>query len=296
MQDPTKLGALERPKDERDILLGSVQAPVSIPATFIPDLSWLVRNYQGETTFCGEHAATHLKAILDYDPAASVAPHYTPRYGAIKLKTPGSPVCDGYAPDAGTDMRSLFKWLEVLGADTFEPLENDVTLPITTYLEPTAVTPDMDASAATEKIASYAFDALDFESLCQAIYQNKAVLLLIKCDDGFWGTSTPTFTTPTYGHFIVAYGYDENSIRIIDSAEPNNEFALKTIGKQYITSEFFFESGTAVDLPAIVKQALTNTQPVPASVQKALTSGQLSLAEQILNDIEAALSLIQKEV
>lgn len=295
MQDPTKLGALERKPDARDILLGSVQAPASIPATFIPDMSWFVRNYQGETTFCGEHAATHLKAILDHDPA-SIAPRYTPRYGAIKLKTPSSPVYDGFAPDAGTDMRSIFKWLETFGADAFEPLENDVTLPITAYLEASVVTPDMDANAATEKIASYAFDALDFESLCQAIYQNKAVLLLIKCDDGFWGTATPTFNAPKYGHFICAFGYDENSIRIIDSAEPDNAFAIKTIAKMYITPEFFFESGTAVDLPPIVKQALTTAQPVPASVQKALTSGQISLAEQILNDIEAALALITKEV
>ena len=295
MQDPTKLGALERPKDERDILLGSVQAPAQIPASSIPNISWLERNFQGQTTFCGEHAVSHFKAILDYDPA-SLIPHYTPRYGAIKLKTPGSPVCDGYAPDAGTDMRSLFRWLETLGTDDFEPLENDVTLPIATYLEASAVTPDIDENAGLKKIASYAFGALDFESLCQAIYQNKAVLLLIKCDDGFWGTKTPTFTTAKYGHFICAFGYDAAGIYVIDSADPDDAFAIKYIEKIYITPEFFFESGTAVDLPPIVKQALTTAQPVPASVQKALTSGQISLAEQILNDIEAALSLITKEV
>jgi hypothetical protein len=298
MQDPTKLGAIERPKDPRDILLGSVQAPATIPYPYIPDISWLVRNYQGQTSFCGEHAGSHFKAILDHSEIMPLAVRYTPRYGAIKLKTPDSPVADGYGPDAGTDMRSIFKWLETLGADTFEPLENDVTLPIATYLQSSVVTPDMDANAATQKIGSYAFgnEQLDFESLCQAIYLNDAVLLLIKCDDGFWGTATPTFTTAKYGHFIVAFGYDENSIRIIDSAEPNDAFAIKTIAKEYITPTFFFESGTAVDIPRAVKQALITSTALPISVRAALTSGQLSLAAQILNDIEAALALIQKEV
>jgi len=254
MQDPTKLGAIERPKDPRDILLGSVQAPATIPYPYIPDVSWLVRNYQGDTSFCGEHAGSHFKAILDRDESTPLTVRYTPRYGAIKLKTPGSPVADGYAPNAGTDMRSIFKWLEALGADTFEPLENDVTLPIATYLESSVVTSDMDEAAATQKIGSYAFgnEQLDFESLCQAIYLNKAVLLLIKCDDGFWGTATPSFTTPKYGHFIVAFGYDENSIRIIDSAEPNDAFAIQTIANEYIPPTIFFESGTAVDLPPAV--------------------------------------------
>jgi hypothetical protein len=45
-----------------------------------------------------------------------------------------------------------------------------------------------------------------------------------------------------------------------------------------------------------VKQALTTNTPVPTSVTQALSTGQLTLAEQILNDIEAALALIQKEV
>ena len=193
-------------------------------------------------------------------------------------------------------MTAIFKWLDKVGADDYEPLENDVMLPLATYCDPTAVTPAMDADAANQKISSYAFDALTFEALQQAIYQNKAVILLIKCDDGFWGTSTPTFTQPLYGHFIVATGYDENNIRVIDSAEPNNAFAIKMINKQYITSQFFFESGTAIDLPPNLKQALTTGTPIAPSVQHALTSGQVSLAEQILTDIGAALSLIQKEI
>lgn len=293
---PKNLGALERPKDPRDILLGSVQAPVQIPTLFIPDVrSWLQRNYQGQTPFCGEHAGTHLKVILD-NAASTAIGRKSPRYGAVKLKSPSSPVYDGFAIDAGTTMTAVFKWLEKVGADDYAPLENDVTLPLATYCEPSAVTPVMDANAAISLISSYAFGGTDFTSLCQAIYQNKAVILLIKCDEGFWGTATPTFTTPTYGHFVVAYGYDAEGIYVVDSADPNNEFAFKHILAQYITPMFFFEAGTAIDLPPTVKKALTTNTPVPASVTHALSTGQLSLAGQILQDIEAALALIQKEI
>jgi hypothetical protein len=293
---PKNLGALERPKDPRDVLLGSVQAPVQIPATFIPNVqAWLVRNYQGETPFCGEHAGAHFKAILD-NVASGAVERKSPRYGAIKLKSPSSPVYDGIAIADGTTMTAIFKWLEKVGADDYEPLENDVTLPLATYCEASAVTPAMDADAAASLIGSYAFGATDFASICQAIYQNKAVILLIKCDDGFWGTATPTFTTPTYGHFVVAYGYDGAGIYVVDSADPQNEFAFKHILAHYITPTFFFESGTAIDLPPAVKQALTTNTAVPASVTSALSTGQLSLAEQILNDIESALALIKQEL
>jgi hypothetical protein len=254
----------------------------------LPDVSWLVRNYQGETAFCGEHAATHFQAILEHLNTPTVAQRYSPRYGAIKLKSPSSPVYDGYAIDAGTTMTAIFKWLKQVGADDYEPLENDVTLPLATYCDPTVITPAMDTDAANQKITTYAFDALTFADLQQAIYQNKAVILLIKCDDGFWGTSTPTFTQALYGHFIVAYGYDETGIWIIDSAEPNNEFALKHIATEYINPSFFFESGTAVDVPTSVQQVIQNSAIIPTQ--------KTALISQIIADISEAVSLIQKEI
>jgi len=284
---PAFLGGLERKPDERDFPLGAAQLPTPRPTTFLPDNSWLVRNFQGQIPMCGEHAGTHLKAILDFY-ASTVKGRKNPRYGSIKLKSPNSPVNDGYPIDAGTDMRSIFKWLQQVGADDFEPLENDVTLPLPTYCDPTVVTPAMDQNAALSKIGSYAFGNTDFDSLCQYVFQNKAVLLLIKCDDGFWGTPVPTFTTPMYGHFIVADGFDPNNLRVIDSADPFDQFAVKLIDKKYVTPEFFFESGTAVDLPPAVQQVLSH--PTLTQQQK------LSLAQQILNDIAQVVSAIRNEI
>ena len=287
--DWSHIKANERKPDERDILLGSVVAPVSTPASYVPDISWLVRNFQGQLPMCGEHAATHFKAILDYVASnGATVERKNPRYGSIKLKDPKSPVCDGYAENAGTDMRAIFKWLQKAGADDFEPLENDVTLPIATYCDPSAVTPAMDADAATSMIANYAFGNTDFASLCQYIYASKAVLLLIKCDEGFWGTATPTFTTPTYGHFIVAFGYDADGIYIIDSADPNDAFAIKHIHAQYITNVFIIESGTAIDLPPSAQSVLTNPTIPPATKPQ--------LIQQIVSDIAQALSLVKQEL
>ena len=116
------LGAIERPRDTRDILLGSVQAPVQIPAEFLPDNSWLKINFQGQTAFCGEHAGTHFQAILDHNQTPAAAQRYSPRYGAIKMKSPSSPVYDGFDVNAGTTMTAIFKWLQKVGADDYEPL------------------------------------------------------------------------------------------------------------------------------------------------------------------------------
>lgn len=256
----TNLGAIERPEDKRDFLLGSVQAPVAIPAQYVPDVSWLVRNYQGQTPWCGEHALTHFQAILLHIFTPTVNQRYSPRFSAIKVKQ-----IDGFPLDAGTDMRSLLKSLQNDGADDYEPLENDVTLPLPTYANPAVITPDMNTNAAAKKIVSYAFGNTDSQSLCQHIYQNKAVLLLIKCDDGFWGTATPTFTTPKYGHFVTAFGYDANSIHIIDSADET--FGIKQIAKRYITPAFIIESGTGIDIPPEeVRAIIQNSQSIVTQV------------------------------
>jgi hypothetical protein len=88
----------------------------------------------------------------------------------------------------------------------------------------------------------------------QNIYQFKAVILLIKCDEGFWGTEIPSFTQPLYGHFVVAYGYDQDYINIVDSADPNIGF--KKISKSYFVPKFIIETGTAVDLSPTQIQAI----------------------------------------
>ena len=297
MDQPTRnLGGLERPADERDLVLGAASAPVAIPASFIPDYSsWFKRNFQGQTEFCGQHAGTHFKVILDFVSSNGTAQERkSPRYGVIKMKTPGSPVYDGYPINAGTDMRAIFKWLQQVGADDFEPLENNVMLSTAQYCDAALVTPAEDANAKQSVISNYAFGNTDYASLCQLIFAKKAVLLLIKCDNGFWGTAAPTFTTPMYGHFITAFGYDENGIYIIDSAEPNEAFAIKHILKQYITPQFFFESGTAIDpaqVQAIKSAIVTDAAAVVQDVAQD-TKTPVPQKETLLEEIEEVIEAI----
>lgn len=290
---PNNLGAIERQKDSRDILLGSVQAPVTIPATYLPDMSWMKRNYQAQTPTCGAHAASHLQAILEHANTPTANQRYSPRYLWTKIKQ-----IDGFPLDAGTDMRSILKVLQNTGADDFEPLENDILLPLATYSSPSAITPAMDADASGNKINSYAFDSLTYEDICQTIYQEKAILILAKVDDGFLGTATPTFTKAEYGHFFTGYGYDKttNDLLIVDSADPSDQLAFKRINAKYITGQFFFETGSGIVLPPAVKQALVTQTPLPASVTQAISAGHLSIAEQIIQDIEFAVGLIRKEI
>jgi hypothetical protein len=289
---PINLGAIERPKDERDFLLGAIQAPITIPAQYIPDISWLTQNWQSQIPACGSHAGSHFQAILEHQLTPTVNQRYTPRYLWIRIKQ-----IDGFPLESGTDMRSIFKTLQNNGADDFEPLENDVSLPLATYSDPSVITPAMDADAANQKITSYAFGNTDFESLCQHIYQNKAVLLLIKCDDAWWQSATPTFTNPLYGHFICAYGYDPNSIYIIDSADRVNP--LKQINKQYIVSPFIVESGTAIDIsPEQVQKILQTTQAVQTLVTAAPipTAQKIDLLAQIVALLKSLTSLLSPKV
>ncbi len=277
-----KLGAIERPTDARDFPLGATIVPGTRPAKGNVDLSWLVRNYQAQLPFCGPHAKSHNKAIQDHD-CYGLTNRYTPRFTSITMKNPASKFYDGYPVDAGTDMRALFKTAQGAGENLFDPLENDTTLPIGDYANPAALTPDETTDASTRLIASYAFDETaggpTYDSIADAIWQHKSVVLLIKCDSGFWGTSTPTFTNPTYGHFVDAYDWDDErgGIWALDSAEPNDALALKFIAKQYIQPQFIREAGTTVDLPP--------------SVHQALSAGQIDVAKQILANMQKILQL-----
>ncbi|HVB33703.1 MAG TPA: hypothetical protein VNJ52_04935 [Patescibacteria group bacterium] len=288
-----KLGGLERPKDERDFPLGATYVPVKRPSTLGADMSWFKRNWQAQIPTCGPHALSHDKAVQDHASVPSLSPRYTPRFTGIRMKDPRSPVYDGYAPDAGTDMRHLFQ-AAVAGQNTFAPLENDTLLPLAQYLDPSVLTPAMLAESKNNLIKSYAFDETPggptYDSIADAVNQWKAVILLIKCDEGFWGTSTPTFTTPKYGHFILAYDWDDNTgeLLIVDSAEPDEQFALKRIAKQYIQPQFFLEAGTTVDIPPSIKQVLSHPQLTPQQ--------KISITQQILTDIAEILQDMKKEI
>lgn len=254
---PLNLGAIEREPDARDINLGAVQAPITRPQEHFADVSQLPTYFQGNQPACGAHAGTWFKVRKDTRAAGTPA-NYSPKFAWNDIKT-----FDGYPLEVGTDMRSIFKSLKNTGACDYPLLPNTVEQSIEAYGR-TPLTPEMRLNASTKKIASYAFlTDLSFEGVCDAVYQNKEVILLIKCDSGFFRNTTPTFTQPLYGHFVTAYDrFDKEYVWVKDSTEKDPQFSVKKIHRRYFQPQFIREGGTAVNLPPLVVKVATSRNDI----------------------------------
>lgn len=253
------LGAIPRKLDVRDIMLGSVQAQIQteIPSVFKPAvIDQYIKEYQNGQPACGAHAGDIFKVIQEtYEDAKPK--RFSPRFlwHAIK-KLINNGAGDGFDLEQGTDMRSIFKALKSFGICDFDLVGNDVSLSLEAYSTP-EISQEVLDNAQIKIIDAYAFlNDLSFNSLKRAIYLNKAVLTLIRCDDGFFGTKTPTFTERKYGHFVVLVGYEENGIYFIDSTEQDFSNSVKFMDIKYLN--FIIEAGTAVDLPNEKVKALVD--------------------------------------
>jgi len=237
-----QLGALERKRDNRDIKLeklneiGAVYVPVEIPDVFLPEYK-IPYYWQRKTPTCGAHAGSYLKTIQE-NIENGLDNKFSPRFLWRMIKN-----IDGYSLDIGTDMRSIFKALKSNGICDDVLLPNDTTLSLEEYSTP-KLNNEMFDNAQNRIIKSYAFlTDLSFENIKKSIYQNKAVLLLIKVDEGFFNTDTPIFKEKKSGHFVLAWGYNKDYIYIYDSTD---NIQIKKINKIY--NNFIIEAGTAVDL------------------------------------------------
>lgn len=271
------LGGLTQPIDIRDIKLGAVQTPVSIPPSYNQTNAWgLPIEYQGKQPACGAHAGDFLKEILD----SYLTPgHYSPRFTWADIKT-----FDGYALDAGTDMRSIFKSLQKAGTLDFPLMGNEVGLSLPDYAHP-AITPAMKTNAGGKLISTYAFiDDLTFHGIKQAIYQNKAVLLLIQVGEEFWTAADGTVSWAekdvlplrppkniVSGHFIVAHSYDEKYIYF----ENHWSTAWGRNGHGYFGEDYLprvLQGGTAVELTFPKDLSFGMSDPDVRRLQKVLNS------------------------
>lgn len=251
-----KLGAKRRSIDVRDIAVGAVQAPVAIPAEFKPDLNQTMKYFQGSQPACGAHAYATIQNILRT--AETGQPVATsPRFFWTEVKK-----IDGLPLAVGTTSRALMQVASDTGICDFTLTGNNVELPLQDYAA-LPITQAMLDNAQPRIISAYAFldkglflkSSLTPDSIKQAIYQNKAVLLCLQVDQGWFGTNNPTFTTKKWGHFVVAAGYDANGIYIIDSTEADFHFSIKYIDLKYF--DFLVEAATVVDVPQATVQKLT---------------------------------------
>jgi hypothetical protein len=258
MPSPTlNLGALES-KDPRNVPLGAVQAPAPFPSTSHLDVSAVPTYYQNGQPACGGHAGAWFKSYLDFLNLQKGIPR-SPRfiYDICKL-------VDGIPNDDGTTLNAIFKTLRDYGAPDLSLYPNDIHLPKEQYRDASQITQSAKDDAAKNKTGSWAFlSDLSFDGVRRAAWQNQAVILLIWCDDGFFGTNTPTFTEKKYGHFVVAIpDYDENAITIIDSTEPTSAYSRKSIPRSAFDGGFIREGATAVDIPNWELDGLTSKNAI----------------------------------
>ncbi len=229
-----------------------VGADIPTPSSYRPDISNLPVNNQRLIPACGAHAGVTLKQIQD---GGNLSPRYLWRY--IKL-------IDGFKPEEGTSIYAILKTLLNKGTCTDTLCPNDTTLSLQNY---TYFTPsrEMDLDAENHKIQSYAtVDHPTFDQLKKAIYVNKAVIMLLRVGANMYRPSysatdilplNPTRYTLDSGHFMTAYGYDEQYIYFRN--EWGDTWALK--GDGYLGSDYvpYIQAiGTAVDqinvTPAVV--------------------------------------------
>lgn len=208
-----------------------------------PELAQL---YQKDYPECGAHAGCHLKQLQE-EIETGIKQKFSQLFLWKKIK-----LIDGFPPEDGTDMKSILKCLAKDGVCDYYLLPMNYTETLKEHTDASVVTKEMEDNAQPRIISSYAFGYIDMESIKTQIWLNKAVLILLHCDDGFFGTDTPTFKKKPYGHFVTAIGYDKNGIYVQDSTEI--KYPVKYIKNEY--EDFIIQAGTTIDLPNSVIEKL----------------------------------------
>lgn len=221
MEHPFAFGGVSRPQDSRYWDLGSVQPDLlgsTIPLIYFTDISGFTIEMQNALPNCGTEMGNEMQSI--------------------KKKMKGSPAClwkeikkvDGLPPTDGTTMPAIFSSLKNKGLGNRGIVNEDTTQSLEAYTDYSVITPDITAQEGFNKIQGYAFlNTITLDSIKQAIYKNGVVGLLVEVGREWW---TNTKGQPDWseqgilplrppqsvvsGHFITAYGYDENYIYFIN--------------------------------------------------------------------------------
>ncbi len=250
------LGGKSRPQDKRDLNLGSVNPSVQIPPSYFTDISGIRINMQNQLGICGAEAGSKLREIMNRKQTGNVV-DLSPRYSWIDIKS-----FDGYGLNDGTDMTSIFKSGSKKGYLSNNLLKDDTLLDIGTYSSPTVITGPMNDDAQLRVLSGYAFNNNpSFDQICQDIYSNGAVILLLKVGQEMWTRNDGVISwlekdvlplrppaQVVSGHFVVAYGYDQNYIYCLNSWSENyGRQGTLYFGRDYIP--FVIEDGTEVIPP-----------------------------------------------
>lgn len=244
-------GAIERQPTEHDVQLGSF-APSTRPDILMSDFLGKIED-QKQTPSCGAHSGQSLKQILENFEGS-------PEYLWKKIK-----LIDNLSPESGTNMLYVMKVLNKTGITSIDLMPNLSTQSTTEYTDPSTITPTMDTEALKHRVGVYAFTFNPtLEQLKQAIYDHKAVIMLLRVGAEWWkkadGVTSSwqekdilplrTNIPITSGHFVTAFAYDENYIYFTN--EWSDQWGRKGIG--YFGADYMprcVEIGTTVNLDAV---------------------------------------------
>lgn len=214
-------------KDERDLVLGAASPVYTFPATYTNAAAWAADvEYQGQQPACGAHSGSKLVTILRDQHVRT-----SPRFTWADIKT-----FDGWAITDGTDIRSIMKSLQKVGATDFIYMGNDVTLSLQDYAHPiVGQVAIQDAAKRSGKAYGFIKD-LSFKGLKQYISDHGACVILMRTTARLYTAANgqtswaekdilplapPSAQFPAIsGHFVVCHSYDENYIYFINSFGP----------------------------------------------------------------------------
>lgn len=190
------LGALENPKDLRDIQLTQVQAPVSLPDKYITDISFIPVLNQKAIGSCVGHAHAIVHIYNEFKENGKV-PDLSPRYlYALSKKL------DGYVGQ-GTFPRVTAKIQSDKGCATQTTVPNNSDLSHEDYIN-IVETEAIALDAKPYKTKGYAAPLIDPYSLKQAIIQNGVVTITLSVGN----FNNPIKKGNLGWHRVVAYGYE----------------------------------------------------------------------------------------
>ena len=246
---PGGFGGVPREQESQDFEIGAL-TPLTYDPVFMPNYGIAIEHQHNQPA-CGAHAGQEVMAIYKTIERGSVQ-RFSPEYIWKKIK-----MIDAIPPEDGTNMPSIMKILSGTGAVSFATMTNNSLLEtLAQYTDPSSITSDMDIEAANSRIGVYAFGwSPTFEQLKAAIFTHKAVVLLMRVGSEFWvpgiteAQILPLKTDKpiTSGHFVTAYGYDENFIYFYNHwGDKWGRAGIGYFGKDYMPR--ILEMGTTVNL------------------------------------------------
>lgn len=203
-------GYVENPIDTRDISFASVSEIVSVPKTYFTDVSKLPILDQKKLGACVGHAFANY--INWFELKEGRKPEVSPRYIYAMSKA-----IDGYEGE-GTFPRVSAKILLSLGAASTNYVPNDTRLSHEEYIK---VSGKNDAEL--RRVKAFALVPNTIEMVRQAIFQNGVVTMAIKLPEGY--------------HYVLAYGYDNESIYYVNSW--GKFWGNRGLGKISISKDLF---------------------------------------------------------